>query len=117
MVMVFETENDIEGVVMKDMLTANGIACSCERIPTGTKNIHYISKIWVNESDVQTARDLIDSDSEFSDIPWDPDSDCVSSEPTYPWYLDKKIRFRIARIFLWVMIGFFAVFFIWLNMK
>lgn len=117
MVMVFETENDIEGVVMKDMLAANGIACSCERIPAGTKSIHYISKIWVNESDVQTARDLIDSDSEFSDIPWDPDSDCVSSEPAYPWYLDEKIRSRIARIFLWVMIGFFAVFLIWLNMK
>lgn len=114
MAMVFETESDIEAAVMKDMLAANGIACSCERIPTGIKNIHYISKIWVNESDEQTAGELIDSGSEFSDIPWDPDSDSASSDPTYPWYLDEKKRSRIARIFLWVMIGFFAVFFIWL---
>lgn len=103
LVLYQETTNAALFEMTKGMLDANEIEYRFTQKMIGVRYKYTQYAIYLYQEDIEKL-EALQQDNEFSDMPWDPDSEDGSPDPKYPWYLDKKKSGKIATIGLWIFL-------------
>lgn len=114
LVLYKEIKKGAEYVILRDVLEANEIPYQCHERLVGSRYKTKYYYFYLSKEDIDEA-DACMNGGAFADLPWDPDSEDPSTEPKYPWYLDKNKSVKIGRIIIWVTLAFFVALFYWLS--